>query len=262
MHKERWVWRLLLFLVLGAIALAWTTADPAKPAEVEPLQLTIIKGDSPQPVKPCNQANCVLTEPDETDEDEPVSIIATDISQEVLMLVRQKTRVKVQRAELEAIIVGSGEHGVHWQTLVAVYTIESSCGRDPNMEKYDPYGPGVVIDSQQLAALERICAKVGRDPKSVRCARHGELGPFQFRPATFEAYGVDVDGDGVASPWSLRDATATAANYLAALDYLDYTPWSAAARYNAGKYYGQLTGQQYASKVLHLAKAMGAPLQL
>jgi membrane-bound lytic murein transglycosylase B len=42
------------------------------------------------------------------------------------------------------------------------------------------------------------------------------VGPMQFMPATWKEYGVDADGDGVANPQDIRDATATAARYLCA----------------------------------------------
>jgi hypothetical protein len=44
----------------------------------------------------------------------------------------------------------------------------------------------------------------------------GAEGPMQFMPATWAAYGVDGDGDGVASIWDAADAVAAAANYLCA----------------------------------------------
>src|SRR5690606_4940186 len=42
----------------------------------------------------------------------------------------------------------------------------------------------------------------------------GALGPMQFMPATWKAYGVDGDGDGEADIWSPFDAVPSAAKYL------------------------------------------------
>ncbi|GAA4825245.1 NlpC/P60 family protein [Tomitella cavernea] len=42
-------------------------------------------------------------------------------------------------------------------------------------------------------------------------------GPSQFLPATWEAYGVDGDGDGTKDPYSIADATMSMANYDCAL---------------------------------------------
>ncbi|MGH9246340.1 MAG: lytic transglycosylase domain-containing protein [Acidimicrobiales bacterium] len=44
----------------------------------------------------------------------------------------------------------------------------------------------------------------------------GALGPMQFMPPTWAAYGVDGDGDGVADIWNPADAIFGAANYLCA----------------------------------------------
>jgi murein DD-endopeptidase MepM/ murein hydrolase activator NlpD len=42
------------------------------------------------------------------------------------------------------------------------------------------------------------------------------VGPMQFLPATFTAHAVDADGDHVANPHDIDDATATAAAYICA----------------------------------------------
>src|SRR5262249_47042134 len=44
----------------------------------------------------------------------------------------------------------------------------------------------------------------------------GAIGWMQFMPSTWERWGVDADGDGIANPWSPEDAIAAAARYLAA----------------------------------------------
>lgn len=44
----------------------------------------------------------------------------------------------------------------------------------------------------------------------------GAQGPMQFMPATFRAYAVDGDGDGVANIYDVHDAIFSAAKYLAA----------------------------------------------
>lgn len=42
------------------------------------------------------------------------------------------------------------------------------------------------------------------------------VGPMQFLPGTWAAYGADADGDGVADPQNIRDATLAAGRYLCA----------------------------------------------
>ncbi|HEX4813641.1 MAG TPA: lytic murein transglycosylase [Nonomuraea sp.] len=64
-----------------------------------------------------------------------------------------------------------------------------------------------------LAAIGQVESGHGRNngPSSA-----GALGPMQFMPATWKAYGVDGDGDGKADIWSPYDAVPGAATYLCA----------------------------------------------
>ncbi|GIH47610.1 Transglycosylase SLT domain-containing protein [Microbispora rosea] len=64
-----------------------------------------------------------------------------------------------------------------------------------------------------LAAIGQVESSHGRNngPSSA-----GALGPMQFMPATWKAYGVDGDGDGEADIWSPYDAVPSAAKYLCA----------------------------------------------
>ncbi|MFG1942773.1 lytic transglycosylase domain-containing protein [Nonomuraea sp. NPDC048826] len=64
-----------------------------------------------------------------------------------------------------------------------------------------------------LAAIGQVESGHGRNngPSSA-----GALGPMQFMPATWKAYGVDGDGDGKKDIWSPYDAVPGAAAYLCA----------------------------------------------
>lgn len=64
-----------------------------------------------------------------------------------------------------------------------------------------------------LAAIGQVESSHGRNngPSSA-----GALGPMQFLPSTWRAYGVDGDGDGKADIWSAYDAVPAAARYLCA----------------------------------------------
>ncbi|MEU8271156.1 lytic transglycosylase domain-containing protein [Sphaerisporangium sp. NPDC049002] len=64
-----------------------------------------------------------------------------------------------------------------------------------------------------LAAIGQVESGHGRNngPSSA-----GALGPMQFMPATWKAYGVDGDGDGKSDIWSPYDAVPSAARYLCA----------------------------------------------
>src|SRR3954453_560505 len=66
---------------------------------------------------------------------------------------------------------------------------------------------------QVLAAINKIESNFGRNmgPSSA-----GAIGWMQFMPSTWERWGVDADGDGLANPWNAEDAIAAADRYLAA----------------------------------------------
>jgi len=64
-----------------------------------------------------------------------------------------------------------------------------------------------------LAAIGQVESGHGRDTSTSYA---GAMGPMQFLPATFAAYAVDGDDDGVASIMDPPDAIFTAARYLCA----------------------------------------------
>jgi len=74
-----------------------------------------------------------------------------------------------------------------------------------------PTCPG--LDWHVLAAIGQVESDHGRNmgPSSA-----GAEGPMQFLPATFAAYAVDGDHNGVVSIWDPADAIFTAAHYLCA----------------------------------------------
>lgn len=77
----------------------------------------------------------------------------------------------------------------------------------------EKYGLG-ELGPQTLAAINRIETDFGRLNEVTSSA--GAIGWMQFMPATWEAYGVDGDGDGKADPYNPKDAIHSAANYLKA----------------------------------------------
>ena len=84
-------------------------------------------------------------------------------------------------AELTAVWQRAGEaYGIPWEILAAINAVESNFGQ--NM------GPSSA----------------------------GAVGWMQFMPSTWERWGMDADGDGVANPWVAEDAIFAAARYLAA----------------------------------------------
>jgi murein DD-endopeptidase MepM/ murein hydrolase activator NlpD len=69
------------------------------------------------------------------------------------------------------------------------------------------------IPWQVLASINRIESNFGRNmgPSSA-----GAIGWMQFMPGTWQRWGIDADGNGVADPWNATDAIYSAARYLAA----------------------------------------------
>jgi murein DD-endopeptidase MepM/ murein hydrolase activator NlpD len=74
-------------------------------------------------------------------------------------------------------------------------------------------GSAYGIPWQVLAAINKIESNFGRNmgPSSA-----GAVGWMQFMPSTWERWGTDADGDGIADPWNARDAIFSASRYLAA----------------------------------------------
>jgi membrane-bound lytic murein transglycosylase B len=70
-----------------------------------------------------------------------------------------------------------------------------------------PQGPSV------LAAINGIETAFGTN---LNVSSAGAVGWMQFMPSTWETYGVDANGDGVADPYNPEDAIFAAASYLSA----------------------------------------------
>ena len=99
---------------------------------------------------------------------------------------------------------------------------------------------------QVLAAINKIESNFGRNmgPSSA-----GAIGWMQFMPSTWERWGVDADGDGIANPWSAEDAIAAAARYLAA---------SGGATDISRAVFSYNHAQWYVDEVLQLAQLFGS----
>jgi murein DD-endopeptidase MepM/ murein hydrolase activator NlpD len=74
-------------------------------------------------------------------------------------------------------------------------------------------GSAYGVPWQVLGAINKIESNFGQNmgPSSA-----GAVGWMQFMPSTWERWGMDGDGDGVANPWDPEDAVFAAARYLAA----------------------------------------------
>ena len=107
---------------------------------------------------------------------------------------------------------------LNWTLLAAIGRVESNHGRFG--------GATLYADGRSYPKIIGI-ALDGVGTALIRDTDHGRLdgdtvydhavGPMQFIPSTWARYGVDVDGDGVADPFDIFDATAAAADYLCAV---------------------------------------------
>ena len=100
------------------------------------------------------------------------------------------------------------------------------------------------------------------------------IGPMQFMPATWRAYGVDADGNGVADPQNMFDAAASAAGYLCATGQDLSTPagqQAAVLTYNHSQSYVDLVlslmhkymaGQPAGDLVVSGHPVAGSPVQV
>jgi hypothetical protein len=79
--------------------------------------------------------------------------------------------------------------------------------RAANAYGLGPQGPSV------LAAINEIETAFGTN---LNVSSAGAVGWMQFMPETWDGYGVDANGDGVADPYDPEDAIFAAANYLSA----------------------------------------------
>jgi murein DD-endopeptidase MepM/ murein hydrolase activator NlpD len=107
-------------------------------------------------------------------------------------------------------------------------------------------GSAYGIPWQVLASINKIESNFGRNmgPSSA-----GAVGWMQFMPSTWERWGVDANGDGVADPWNPQDAIYAASRYLAASGGAQDLP-RAVLSYNHA--------QWYVDEVLQLAHTFGS----
>jgi murein DD-endopeptidase MepM/ murein hydrolase activator NlpD len=74
-------------------------------------------------------------------------------------------------------------------------------------------GSAYGIPWEVLASINKVESNFGRN---MGPSTAGAVGWMQFMPSTWDRWGVDANGDGVADPWNPEDAIYAAARYLAA----------------------------------------------
>jgi len=103
------------------------------------------------------------------------------------------------------------------------------------------------IPWQILAAVHRV--ETRQSGTTMIASYAGALGPMQFMPATFRAFGVDGNGDKIVDIGNIDDAMFSAANYLRANGAARGEMFHALYRYNRC--------HAYVNHVLGIAHSLG-----
>ncbi|GAA1060082.1 lytic transglycosylase domain-containing protein [Agromyces bracchium] len=116
-----------------------------------------------------------------------------------------------------AIAAEEPQCGVDWTTIAAIGAVESGHGSHGDSElqasgQVTPKILGPALDGDGVAAIhDTDGGALDGDATWDRA-----VGPMQFIPSTWEQWGADANGDGVADPSQIDDAAYAAARYLCA----------------------------------------------
>ncbi|ASO18366.1 hypothetical protein FHR81_002770 [Actinoalloteichus hoggarensis] len=134
--------------------------------------------------------------------------------------------------------------GVSWTMLIGIGRVESDHGRFAGAELGEDGRPTIPIYGPPLDGSPGVMAIPDTDGGELDGDDVWDraMGPVQFLPTTWELYGRDGNGDGVADPQNIDDAALSAATYLCSEGRDLNTPtgwWSAVLTYNNSVDYGQ-----------------------
>lgn len=112
--------------------------------------------------------------------------------------------------------------GLSWTVLAGIGRVESNHGRTSPAAivtvdgDVTPPITGIALDGANNTAAIRV--PTGGSPWHDDPLWDHATGPMQFITSTWTSVGVDANGDGIASPHNVWDATAAAADYLCGPD--------------------------------------------
>jgi membrane-bound lytic murein transglycosylase B len=202
-------------LVVGVVGYAVVEMSLApEPPLVSPLPYAAVRTAAPAPAlaaaptAPASGPGAATT----------ASTPAVDPTWVAQMAVRTGIPEPAMRAYATAQLAAPEGCAVGWTTLAGIGWVESQNGTLGGRTlgedgRSNPPILGPALDGHGVAAI-RATARSS--------AWHGDpvwdhaVGPMQFLPSTWEQWGRDGDGDGVADPHDLDDAASTAMAYLCA----------------------------------------------
>jgi hypothetical protein len=137
----------------------------------------------------------------------------------------------------------AGCPGLRWELLAGIGWIESGHGStagaslNPETGEVTPWIFGPPLDGRAGGRAISIATWSGW--WGLTGAWQRAVGPMQFLPATFTAWAVDGDLDGVVNPHDIDDAAVTAAHYLCGPSHRIDDERAAVLRYNHSAAYAE-----------------------
>lgn len=242
----------ILFLLLGRVAVAQVAVAPA-PAEEPRPEFPVFVAALKQQALAAGVSQATADQA--LDHLEPLDVVVErDRSQPEVQLsvekyvARRLTRSFVRsaadhlqghREELAPIVK---KYGVPAGVLVAVWGMESNFGRftgtRPTIQALATLaweGRRRTLFTTELIAALQILDKGYIEPERLKGSWAGAMGQTQFMPSSYLAHAQDFDGDGRRDIWSsLPDVFASIANYLVAYGWKEGQSWGREVKVPAG----------------------------
>ena len=114
-----------------------------------------------------------------------------------------------------ALLIADADAATPSRAVRTAATAPSTIAARPVGVLVDPYTRAAAacrgLDPMILVAIQDV--ETNRDARGATSIA-GAVGPMQFLPDTWAAYGLDGNGDGQADVWNLDDALAGATHFL------------------------------------------------